>query len=222
MSTELLQATGLTKSFGAITAVDGMDITIDEGEFVAIVGRSGSGKSTLLNLLAGLDRPDRGEIRFGGEPLPANEDALADWRATHVGLVFQSFHLIETLTALDNAAVPLFPRNNTRDSRAAAHTSLEQVGLANRAGHRPTQLSGGEQQRVAIARALVGTPKLLLADEPTGNLDSKTGEEILELFAHLRKETGTATVVVTHDDKVAATADRTIHVADGRITGGTQ
>jgi putative ABC transport system ATP-binding protein len=172
----------------------------------------------LLNLIAGLDLPDAGEIRFSGELLRANdEDALADWRAEHVGLVFQAFHLIPTLTALDNAAVPLLPRQSTGASRAAARERLEQVGLGARMDHRPAQLSGGEQQRVAIARALVGNPKLLLADEPTGNLDSKTGQEILDLFAQLRAETGTATVLITHDEKVAAAADRRISMQDGRI-----
>jgi predicted ABC-type transport system involved in lysophospholipase L1 biosynthesis ATPase subunit len=218
VSTELLRATGLRKQFGSVTAVDGIDLAVDEAEFVAIVGRSGSGKSTLLNLIAGLDLPDAGEIWFDGELLSASdEDSLADWRADHVGLVFQAFHLIPTLSALDNAAVPLLPRHSTADARAAARERLEQVGLASRITHRPSQLSGGEQQRVAIARALVGNPRLLLADEPTGNLDSRTGEDILELFAQLRRETATATVLITHDDKVATAADRRISIQDGKV-----
>ncbi|MBC6445951.1 ABC transporter ATP-binding protein [Actinokineospora xionganensis] len=218
MSTELLRATGLRKRFGGVVAVDSIDLHINEAEFVAIVGRSGSGKSTLLNLIAGLDLPDEGEIRFAGELLRANdEDALADWRAEHVGLVFQAFHLIPTLSALDNAAVPLLPRRSTEAARAAARERLDQVGLGNRVTHRPAQLSGGEQQRVAIARALVGNPKLLLADEPTGNLDTKTGKEILDLFARLRADTGTATVLITHDENVAAAADRRISIQDGKV-----
>jgi predicted ABC-type transport system involved in lysophospholipase L1 biosynthesis ATPase subunit len=218
VSSDLLRATGLHKRFGNVVAVDEVNLHIDDGEFVAIVGRSGSGKSTLLNLIAGLDLPDRGDICFAGQMLPVrDEDALADWRAWHIGLVFQAFHLIFTLSALDNVAVPLLPRHSTKHSRVVARERLDQVGLSSRISHRPAQLSGGEQQRVAIARALVGNPKLLLADEPTGNLDSATGQDILALFARLRAETGAATVIITHDEKVAATADRKISIQDGKV-----
>ncbi|MFG2466163.1 ABC transporter ATP-binding protein [Streptomyces canus] len=216
MSSEALKAEGIRKSFGAVTAVAGIDLTIHVGEFVAIVGRSGSGKSTLLNLLAGLDSPDAGRISSQGDALPTGEDALADWRREHVGLVFQAFHLIPTLSALENVAIPLYPlRMSAAERQEQARKRLEQVGLGHRTTHRPGQLSGGEQQRVAIARALVGEPTLILADEPTGNLDTSTGQEILDMFQQLRQETGFALVVVTHDEKVAAAADRQIRLQDG-------
>jgi putative ABC transport system ATP-binding protein len=216
VSSEVLKAEGIRKSFGDVTAVAGIDLTIYVGEFLAIVGRSGSGKSTLLNLLAGLDSPDAGRISSRGGALPTGEDALADWRREHVGLVFQAFHLIPTLSALENVAVPLYPlRMSAAERQERARKRLEQVGLGHRTTHRPGQLSGGEQQRVAIARALVGEPTLVLADEPTGNLDSSTGQEILDMFQQLRQETGFALVVVTHDEKVAAAADRQIRLQDG-------
>jgi len=218
MPSELLEAVELHKSFGEVHAVDGITLTIDEGEFVAIIGRSGSGKSTLLNLIAGLDRPDPGALRFRGGALhDKDEDALAIWRGEHIGMVFQAFHLLPTLDATDNAAVPLLPRQKLHECRRRARHRLEQVGLGERLRHRPAQLSGGEQQRVAIARALVGNPALVLADEPTGNLDAATGSEILRLFGQLREQTNTAMVIVTHDDDVAAAADRRVHVLDGRL-----
>ncbi len=218
MPNELLEAVELHKSFGEVHAVDGITLTIDEGEFVAIIGRSGSGKSTLLNLIAGLDRPDSGALRFRGGALhDKDEDALAIWRGEHIGMVFQAFHLLPTLDATDNAAVPLLPRQKLHECRRRARHRLEQVGLGERLRHRPAQLSGGEQQRVAIARALVGNPALVLADEPTGNLDAATGSEILRLFGQLREQTNTAMVIVTHDDDVAAAADRRVHVLDGRL-----
>ncbi|WP_455353235.1 ABC transporter ATP-binding protein [Streptomyces sp. SYSU K217416] len=220
MTDEVLRAEGVRKSFGDVTAVAGVDVSVRAGEFLAIVGRSGSGKSTLLNLLAGLDSPDAGRITSLGEELPAGEDALARWRREHVGLVFQAFHLIPTLSAMENVAVPLYPRRmSTDDRRRRAERHLTQVGLGHRVAHRPGQLSGGEQQRVAIARALVGEPSLVLADEPTGNLDSTTGKEILDMFQRLRQETGFALVVVTHDEKVAAAADRRIRLQDGEVVG---
>ncbi len=222
--TELLRAEGLRRSYGhagnagQVVALNDASLTIESGEFVAIVGRSGSGKSTLINLLAGIDRPNSGTVRFRGNPLPStDEDALAAWRAEHLGLVFQAFHLLPTLDATDNVAIPLLPRRPTGECRELARRRLGQVGLGHRLNHRPSQLSGGEQQRVAIARALVGDPELLLADEPTGNLDSQTGTEILELFEKLRLETRAAMVIVTHDENVAARADRRIHLQDGQV-----
>jgi putative ABC transport system ATP-binding protein len=216
---DLLVAAGVGKSYGSVTAVDHVDLAVGAGEFVAIVGRSGSGKTTLLSLLAGLDAPDKGTVRFRGEDLPqTDEDALAEWRGRHVGLVFQSFHLVPTLSALENAALPLYPRAmSTAQRRDRAGQRLEQVGLGHRLTHRPAQLSGGEQQRVAIARALVGEPAIVLADEPTGNLDTATGAEILALFQRLREETGIALAVVTHDEKVASIADRQIRLQDGKV-----
>ncbi|WP_406864444.1 ABC transporter ATP-binding protein [Streptomyces sp. HUAS MG47] len=218
MSTEILRTEGIRKSFGQVTAVAGVDMSVSPKEFLAIVGRSGSGKSTLLNLLAGLDSPDAGRITSEGRELPRDENALADWRREHVGLVFQAFHLIPTLSALENVALPLYPtRTGVAERRERAEQRLTQVGLGHRIGHRPGQLSGGEQQRVAIARALVGEPSLILADEPTGNLDSSTGQEILDMFERLRQETGFALVVVTHDEKVAEAADRRLRLQDGTV-----
>jgi putative ABC transport system ATP-binding protein len=214
---ELLRADGLRRSYGKVVALNGASLTVAPGEFVAIVGRSGSGKSTLINLLAGIDGPDGGTIRFRGAALPSGEDALANWRAEHLGLVFQAFHLLPTLDALDNVAIPLLPRRPTAECRALARVRLEQVGLGHRLHHRPSRLSGGEQQRVAIARALVNDPELVLADEPTGNLDSKTGAEILDLFEKLRLDTRAAMIIVTHDADVAARADRRIHLRDGEV-----
>ncbi len=216
---ELLRAENVQKAFGQVGAVRGVDLRIEDGESLAIVGRSGSGKSTLLNLLAGLDAVDEGHIFYRGQDITTmDEDALALWRRRHIGLVFQAFHLIPTLSALENVAFPLYPdRMPAAERRRLAMERLEQVGLAGRASHRPAELSGGEQQRVAIARALVHGPDLVLADEPTGNLDSQTGEEILALFHRLQTAGGMALAVVTHDDKVARFAGRVVRMADGRV-----
>jgi putative ABC transport system ATP-binding protein len=216
---ELLRAQGLAKSFGGVQAVRAVDLCIDAGEIVALMGRSGSGKTTVLHLLAGLERPSQGQVFYAGRDITSlDEEALAAWRREHIGLVFQAFHLIPTLSALENVAFPLYPgRLPAAEQRARAAARLEQVGLAGRAGHRPASLSGGEQQRVAIARALVNAPGLILADEPTGNLDSRTGEEILALFQRLRAEFQVAFLIVTHDDKVATTADRVIAMQDGEV-----
>ena len=214
---DLLQADGLQKSFGALQAVRKASLKIAPGEIVAVMGRSGSGKTTLLHLLAGLERPMGGKILYRGEDMGGlNEDALALWRRANIGLVFQAFHLIPTLSALENVAFPLYPmRLKVAERRARAEAHLDQVGLADRAQHRPSRMSGGEQQRVAIARALVNNPPLIFADEPTGNLDSTTGDEILALFNKLRNETGAAFLIITHDDKVAAAADRVLKMVDG-------
>ncbi len=214
---ELLQADGLRRSFGSVQAVSGVSLRIASGEIVAIVGRSGSGKTTLLHLLGGLERPTAGRIVYRGQEVSGlDEDGLALWRRTNIGLVFQAFYLIPTLSALENVAFPLYPVHlDAPERRARAMARLEQVGLADRAHHRPSQLSGGEQQRVAVARALVNNPPLVLGDEPTGNLDSATGAEILALLQKVRDEFGTAFLLITHDDKVAATADRVLRMADG-------
>ncbi len=215
---ELLQAKSLSKSFGKVTAVKNIDLNIKSGEIVAIMGRSGSGKSTAMHLLAGLEQPSSGHVFYKGKDIAGlNEDELALWRRANIGLIFQAFHLIPTLSALENVAFPLYPDGVGADERQRAAERLNMVGLADRATHRPSRLSGGEQQRVAIARALINNPGLILADEPTGNLDSETGAEILALFHHLRDEASVSFLIVTHDDEVAATADRIIRMKDGEI-----
>ena len=216
---KIMEAKDLVKSFGTVSAVNGVDMIINAGEIVALMGRSGSGKTTTMHLLAGLEQVTAGEVRYRGKELSGlSEDALALWRRENIGLVFQAFHLIPTLSALENVAFPLYPADMSPAERSArAQSRLEMVGLADRATHRPSRLSGGEQQRVAIARALINDPGLILADEPTGNLDSETGADILALFHRLRDEAGVAFLIVTHDDKVAATADRIVRMKDGKI-----
>ena len=219
MENSLLRAESVRKSFGAVEAVRDASLHVAAGEFIAVMGRSGSGKTTLLNLLTGLERPTSGHILYHDRDLgELDEDALALWRRANIGLVFQSFYLIPTLSALENVAFPLYPTKLTpSERRRRAAERLAQVGLTERAAHRPSRLSGGEQQRVAIARALVNAPGLILADEPTGNLDSATGDEILALFQRLRGETGAALLIITHDEKVAAGADRVLRMLDGRL-----
>ena len=200
-----------------LTVLDGVDLRIDSAEFVAILGPSGSGKSTLLGLMAGLDRPTEGSIRIDGEPLEEmDEDALALLRRHKIGFVFQSFQLLQNLTARENVMLPL-DLAGIEKSRERAEEFLAQVGLSERTHHYPAQLSGGEQQRVALARAFAPRPALLLADEPTGNLDRDTGLEALDLLAHLREEVGTTLVLVTHDIEIAARAGRRVHIDRGRI-----
>ncbi len=194
------------------------DITLEiaAGSVVAIVGPSGSGKTTLLALLAGLDRPTAGEVWVDGRNLAElDEDALARFRGEQVGFVFQSFHLIPTLTARENVQVPLELRGE--DAEARARELLARVGLGDREHHYPAQLSGGEQQRVAVARAFSNRPKLLFADEPTGNLDQQTGATVIELLLELNRETGATTVLVTHDLELAGRAERVIRLLDGRV-----
>ena len=186
------------------------------------MGRSGSGKTTLLHLLSALEAPTSGSIFFEGREISSlNEDQLALWRREHIGLVFQAFHLIPTLSALENVAFPLYPmRVSAEERRERARARLEQVGLGHRLEHRPSRLSGGEQQRVAIARALINHPTLILADEPTGNLDKKSGEEILDIFSTLNREEGVAVIVVTHDSEVAAVAKHSFTMVDGKLEDG--
>jgi putative ABC transport system ATP-binding protein len=200
-----------------LTVVDAVDLAVERGEFVAVLGPSGSGKSTLLALMAGLDRPDEGEIWLDGEPVHAlSEDRLALLRRHRVGFVFQSFQLLGNLTARENVLLPL-ELLDVADAGPRADALLAAVGLAERGHHYPSQLSGGEQQRVALARAFAPRPALLLADEPTGNLDSATGRRVLDTLAELRAAEGTTLVLVTHDPAVARRADRRIHLADGRL-----
>ncbi len=203
----------------SVEALRGVTLSIDQGDYVAIVGPSGSGKSTLMHLLGCLDRPTSGSLLLGGRDVAELSDSeLADLRNRTIGFVFQSFQLLGRTSALENVGLPLVYRGLRRaERRARASAALESVGLGHRLGHRPGQLSGGEQQRVAIARALVGEPTVLLADEPTGNLDSRSGADVLSLLGRLNAERGVAVVVVTHDLEVAAHARRRIDVRDGLI-----
>ncbi|QEN89558.1 ABC transporter ATP-binding protein [Labrys sp. KNU-23] len=195
----------------------GVTLKIRQGEAVGLVGPSGSGKSTLLMTLGGLERPDSGSIRIAGQDLGVlDEDGLAKFRGRHIGVVFQSFHLIPTMTALENVAVPL-ELAGRRDAFARAEAELEAVGLGARKAHYPAQLSGGEQQRVALARALAPEPAILIADEPTGNLDEGTGAGIVELMFRLKRERGATLVLVTHDLGLAARCDRMIRIRSGHI-----
>ena len=214
---------GISKTYdqGAneIHAVRDVDLTIDEGEFLVVVGPSGSGKTTLLQLLGGLDRPTAGEIRFEGRDMARLKDGeLSDLRLRTLGFIFQQFNLIPTLTAAQNVEVALAPRKLSAHARhERARWLLESVGLATRAHHVPSKLSGGEQQRVAIARALANEPRVLLADEPTGNLDSTTGEEIIQLLMSLSAERRQTIVVITHDTAIAARAQRQLRMRDGEL-----
>ncbi|GLS18322.1 ABC transporter ATP-binding protein [Labrys miyagiensis] len=195
----------------------GVTLKIRQGEAVGLVGPSGSGKSTLLMTLGGLERPDSGTVRVAGQDLGTlNEDGLARFRGRHIGVVFQSFHLIPTMTALENVAVPL-ELAGRRDAFDKARAELEAVGLGARTAHYPAQLSGGEQQRVALARALAPEPAILIADEPTGNLDEGTGTSIVELMFRLKRERGATLVLVTHDLGLAARCDRMIRIRSGHI-----
>ncbi len=200
-----------------IHVLQGLELEVAPGETVAIVGKSGSGKSTLLALLAGLDRPDRGHVVLDGGALEAlNETALARLRARSMGIIFQQFQLVQTLTALENVMLPAEILGD-KDVATHARSLLESVGLGERLHHFPSQLSGGEQQRVAIARALAGRPRLVLADEPTGNLDAETGQLVMDLLFRLLREQGTALVLVTHDPECAARCDRVLTLHGGRL-----
>ncbi|HET7876510.1 MAG TPA: ABC transporter ATP-binding protein [Methylomirabilota bacterium] len=200
-----------------ITILDRVTLDVPTGQFLAVTGPSGSGKSTLLGLIAGLDQPTSGSIKVAGHDVTSlNEDALAKLRRQTIGYVFQSFHLIPTLTALENVTVPL-ELAAAPDALVRARALLSEIGLADRIDHYPAQLSGGEQQRVALARASANRPALLLADEPTGNLDSATGAGIIDLLMTWNRERGTTLVMVTHDPALACHADRTVELRDGRI-----
>jgi putative ABC transport system ATP-binding protein len=220
-----IRAVNLTRTFvvgeTTVKALWDVNLEVPKGQFVALVGPSGSGKSTLLNLVGGLDRPSAGELWVDGVELSVSrERALTQHRRERVGFVFQSFNLLPRLTALENVALPLVFVGMPEHRRLErARDLLIRVGLQDRVEHRPTQLSGGEQQRVAIARALVAQPAIILADEPTGNIDSATGSEIMSLLRRLNREQGVTLLLVTHDLEAAAFADRTIHLRDGRIPG---
>ena len=198
--------------------LNGISFTINKGEWIALTGPSGSGKSTLLGIVAGLDTPTSGAIAIDGIDITnMSEGSLATLRNSKIGIVFQSFNLIPSLTAQENVEVPLYVGAGHRQARARARRMLEMVGLGPRRGHKPNQLSGGEQQRVAIARALVTNPTILVADEPTGNLDTATGANVLELFAKLHNDLGVTMIIATHDPAVAAYADRVLHIVDGKL-----
>jgi putative ABC transport system ATP-binding protein len=216
----ILRCESLTRAYPSggreITVLRDITFELEAGRMLAITGPSGSGKSTLLGLLAGLDRPTSGRVLLDGHDLSVlGEDERARIRAERVGFVFQSFHLIPTLTALENVQVPLELRGE--DARGRASELVERVGLQDRAHHYPAQLSGGEQQRVAVARAFVNRPKLLFADEPTGNLDAANGQNVVALLAELNRELGTTVVLVTHEPELAARADRVLRLRDGAI-----
>ncbi len=198
--------------------LNGISFAVEACYWQALSGPSGSGKSTLLGILAGIDRPSGGKVTIEGTEISGlPERKLARLRNEKIGVVFQSFHLIPTLTALENVEAPLYIHPQRRRARSMAVNMLEQVGLGERMGHFPHKLSGGEQQRVAMARALVGSPRILLADEPTGNLDSATSKQVLDLLRHLRNQLGLTVIMVTHDPAVAARADRRLHIVDGRL-----
>ncbi|MDY0870600.1 ABC transporter ATP-binding protein [Dongia rigui] len=207
----------LGSAAGEVNILNGIDLHIAAGETVGLVGPSGSGKTSLMLLLAGLESATNGQISINNAQISGmSEDALALFRRRNVGIVFQSFHLIPTMTATENVAVPLELAGMT-DAFPIAENALKEVGLGHRLGHYPSQLSGGEQQRVALARAIAPQPKLLLADEPTGNLDHDTGERIIELLFRLRERVGATLLLITHDPALARRCDRTLRMADGRI-----
>lgn len=207
---------------GPVEILKGITLDVERGQSIAVVGPSGSGKTSLLMILAGLERATSGHVHVAGRDFNAlSEDALALARGADIGIVFQSFHLIPTMTALENAALPLEFAGVT-DARSRAQSLLSDVGLAPRLDHFPAQLSGGEQQRVALARALAPRPKLLLADEPTGNLDGKTGRAVIDLLFGLKRQSGATLVLVTHDERLAKECERTIRMADGRVVSDEQ
>jgi len=212
----------LSSTAGAVNILRGISLQVGAGETVGIVGPSGSGKSTLMMVTAGLERPSQGTIRVAGQDLGRmDEDALARFRRDHVGIVFQSFHLVPTMTALENVAIPL-EFAGRGDAFDRAEEALKQVGLGHRLTHYPGQLSGGEQQRVALARAFAVHPRLLLADEPTGNLDQATGHQIIDMMFELRQRHGTSLLLITHDPELAERCGRILRIQDGRIAEDTR
>jgi len=219
---DLLTAENITRSFklddGAVSVLDGVSLAVQRGELVAIVGASGTGKSTLLHILGTLDQPTTGSVAFEGQDLfSLNPMAMADFRNRHLGFVFQFNQLLPEFSALENAAMPLLLRGE-RDAKAKAQALLDKVGMSHRLEHRPAELSGGEQQRVAVARALVGQPDLILADEPTGNLDARTGDGVFALLAELAQDMGSAVLMVTHNEALADRCSRKLHMDDGLLS----
>ncbi len=215
----ILTGTGLSKKYGDLAVVKNVSLSINKSEFVCLVGKSGCGKTTLLSLLSGLERPTAGQVMLDGKEITsATEDDLALFRRENVGFIFQSFNLIPTLSAWENVALPLFPVKMTSEERKRRATELlEKMEMGHRMEHLPSALSGGEKQRVAIARALINHPKVLFADEPTGNLDSATGDAIMEILNRLHTQEGVAILMVTHEVELAKTADRLIRMHDGEV-----
>ncbi|TGB03743.1 ABC transporter ATP-binding protein [Halobacillus salinus] len=211
----------LTKSFkgdGVETfALQNIHVTFQQSDFTAMIGPSGSGKSTLLSIIGTLDEPSNGKVLYGGEHSPRKSNAVANFRFEHIGFIFQQYHLLPTLTALENVLSPVMTRKVDYDKTARAKELLDRVGLAEKAGSLPSQLSGGQQQRVAIARALIQEPDWLLADEPTGNLDSETGEMVFQLLQEIHREKGCGVLFVTHDETLAERADQVVRMVDGKI-----
>jgi ABC-type lipoprotein export system ATPase subunit len=218
-SSTILVASGLKKNFGNLEVIRGVSLSMAEAEFVCLTGKSGSGKTTLLSILSGLESPSSGQVWLGGKDITgASEDELALFRRENVGIIFQSFNLIPTLSAWENVALPLFPMKMINaERRKRAVDLLDKMELGDRMHHLPAALSGGEKQRVAIARALVNSPRILFADEPTGNLDSATGESIIGLLKDIRRNDMVAILMVTHDKEIAKSADRVIHMHDGEV-----
>lgn len=217
--TGMIEVRDIRKSFGDLEVLHGVSLNIADREIVSIVGASGAGKTTLLQIMGSLLTADSGEVTIDGVALSTlSDDALSKFRNSHIGFIFQSYHLLPEFTALENVMMPMLIAGGKRgDAELRAHELLAMVGMSHREEHKPEALSGGEQQRVAIARALMMRPSVVLADEPTGNLDSATREEIQRLFVELRDRTGQTFVIVTHDEALAARSDRTIHMSDGRI-----
>lgn len=215
----MIKIENLTKRFGSLEVLKGIDLEVRKGEIISIVGPSGAGKTTLLQILGTLDRPDSGSIRFNGEELcRMSGKRLSAFRNRHIGFVFQFHQLLPEFTALENITIPaLISGRNRKEAEKEAMELLRIMGLGERAGHKPTELSGGENQRVAVARALINRPDVILADEPSGSLDSKNKEELHKLFFDLRDRFGQTFIIVTHDEALASYTDRTIHMVDGRI-----
>lgn len=217
----MIQARGITKSYASLKVLKGIDLSIEKAEIVSVVGASGAGKSTLLHILGSLDRADSGTVTIAGQEITRLGDKkLAAFRNRHIGFIFQFHHLLPEFTALENVCIPAFiAKTGSRAARQKAGELLEFLGLGERTEHKPSQLSGGEQQRVAVARALINTPDILLADEPSGNLDSANARELHKLFFSLRDKYAQTMVIVTHNEELAAMADRKISMRDGIITG---
>ena len=215
----ILSGTDLSKKYGDLEVVKSVSLAMDEGEFVCLVGKSGCGKTTLLSLLSGLEKPTKGQVILNGKEINgASEDELALFRRENVGFIFQSFNLIPTLSAWENVALPLFPLKMTNEERRKRATELlGKMELGHRLEHLPSALSGGEKQRVAIARALINNPKIIFADEPTGNLDSSTGEAIMDILGKLHRDEGVAILMVTHEAELAKAANRVIRMKDGEV-----